>query len=217
MTVPNKRFLLFLKQGTIKTRVSQRGCRCQLKRLYGNGSTKERTIRKGGKGSGKHYRGGGNGFDGGVCVCEGAVMITAIWRNGDGFFGKKADPQRVAEEIIEIGETATPDQIVERARDEKSELHKLFTWDDTEAAEKWRKQEARQITYHLIIKETVREDLPPARVFSITETGYKQTNLIFRKSDEHEMLLKRAMAELRAFKAKYSMLQELEEILNMIE
>ena len=39
---------MFLKQGTIKTRVSQNSFRCQLKILYGNGSTKERTMgRKG--------------------------------------------------------------------------------------------------------------------------------------------------------------------------
>ena len=144
-------------------------------------------------------------------------MITATWRQGDSFFGKKADPQRVAEEIISIGESATPEQIVERARDESSELHKLFTWDDTEAAEKWRKQEARIITHHLIIKETIREDLPPARVFSITNSGYQQTTLVFKRTDEREKLLARAWAELRAFKAKYSMLQELSEILELID
>lgn len=144
-------------------------------------------------------------------------MITASWRDGYGFFGKKADPQRVAEEIVSIGETATPEQIVDLAKDPATELHKLFTWDDTLAAEKWRKQEARLITRHLIIKETIREDAPPARVFSITNKGYKQTTLIFQKTDEREMLLRRAWQELRAFKAKYSMLQELAEILELID
>lgn len=143
-------------------------------------------------------------------------MITASWRNGD-FFGRKADPQRVAEEIMEIGEAATPEQIVERAKDPDSELHKLLTWDDTKAAANWRKYEARQITYHLIIKETVREDAPPARMFSVTDKGYQQTVLIFQKTDEREALLKRAWSELRAFKAKYAMLQELADILAMID
>ena len=39
---------------------------------------------------------------------------------------KGVDPQKVAEEIMGIGESATPRQIVDRARDEKSELHKCF-------------------------------------------------------------------------------------------
>ena len=143
-------------------------------------------------------------------------MITATWKNGD-FFGKKADAQSVAEEIMEIGEAATPEQIVERAKDADSELHKLFTWDDTRAAANWRKYEARQIVCHLIIKETVREDAPPARVFYVTDKGYQQTTLIFQKTDEREALLKRAWGELRAFKAKYSMLQELADILALID
>lgn len=143
-------------------------------------------------------------------------MITATWKNGD-FFGKKADAQSVAEEIMEIGEAATPEQIVERAKDPDSELHKLFTWDDTKAAANWRKYEARQIVCHLIIKETVREDAPPARVFYVTDNGYQQTTLIFQKTDEREALLKRAWGELRAFKAKYSMLQELADILALID
>lgn len=143
-------------------------------------------------------------------------MITATWKNGD-FFGKKADAQSVAEEIMEIGEAATPEQIVERAKDPYSELHKLFTWDDTKAAANWRKYEARQIVCHLIIKETVREDAPPARVFYVTDKGYQQTTLIFQKTDEREALLKRAWGELRAFKAKYSMLQELADILALID
>ena len=116
-----------------------------------------------------------------------------------------------------IGDSATPEQIVDRARDPNSELHKLFTWDDTKAAENWRKYEARQITHFLIIKETVREDAPPARVFYMSNEGYKPTTMIFRKTDERETLLKRAWAELRAFKAKYSMLQELAEILELID
>ena len=143
--------------------------------------------------------------------------ITATWRDGNGFFGRKADPQIVAEEIMDIGESATPEQIVERAKDPKSEVHKLFTWDDSKAADNWRKYEARQITHCLVIKETIKEDVPPARFFYISTEGYKPTNVIFRKADEREMLLKRAWAELRAFKAKYSMLQELAEILDLIE
>lgn len=48
-------------------------------------------------------------------------------------------------EICDQMESATPQQILEKARDESTELHKCFTWDDSIAAEKYRIQEARQI------------------------------------------------------------------------
>lgn len=38
-----------------------------------------------------------------------------------------------------------PDAVVEAARDVKSPLHTFFTWDDSEAAKKWREEQARQL------------------------------------------------------------------------
>lgn len=64
-------------------------------------------------------------------------MLTATW--GKHFF--KADATKCASEIMEICdqmESATPQQILEKARDESTELHKCFTWDDSIAAEKYR-------------------------------------------------------------------------------
>lgn len=65
---------------------------------------------------------------------------------------KGVSAPKVYDEIAAIGDSATPEQIVEAARDESSELHKCFTWNDTEAADKWRKQEARQIRHFLVIR-----------------------------------------------------------------
>lgn len=61
-------------------------------------------------------------------------MITAIWRPDMAGLFKGVDPMKVANEIMEIGESVTPRQIVDRARDENSELHKCFEWDDAKAA-----------------------------------------------------------------------------------
>ena len=146
-------------------------------------------------------------------------MLQAVWRKGFGFYD--ADAQKVAEEIMSIGDSATPQQIVDAARDENSELHRCFTWDDTEAADKWRLQEARQITYHLVIKDDrpEMEDKPATRFFYKTteDDGYKPTSTIFKNMEEHAALLQRAYAELAAFKRKYGHLQELSEILALID
>ena len=58
------------------------------------------------------------------------------------------------------------------------------------------------------------------RVFVSTgkrDNTYTSTKLIVKKQDEYEALLERALAELRAFKVKYSSLSELDEILSLIE
>lgn len=133
-----------------------------------------------------------------------------------------ADAQKCYEEIMEICdslESASPKDILAKARDESTELHKCFTWDDSIAAEKWRLNEARVVVRQLVVREeVVPKDRPEMRVFYPTDkdSGYKPTEVIVRKEDEYKKLLARAYEELRAFKRKYSMLKELKEIFDMI-
>lgn len=146
-------------------------------------------------------------------------MIIAEFRT-KGLF--KADPQLVAEEIAEIGEEVTAEQIVERARDASSELHKCFDWDDNSAAEKYRIYQARVLTSQLIVRRTEQEKkdgMPPLRVFHKAESssGYKPIQVIVTHEDEYQKLLQRAYAELHAFKVKYSGLQELDYIISLID
>lgn len=144
-------------------------------------------------------------------------MTVATWRSGLGVF--KADAQKVADEISEIGEEVTPAEILEKARNPKTELHKCFEWDDTKAAEKYRLHQARLIVCNLVIKEENKgEEYAPIRVFHKTgQSGYKPISLIMKNQSEYEALLARAMQELRSFKAKYHSLSELEEIMALID
>ena len=146
-------------------------------------------------------------------------MVVATWRAGARY---SADAQKCAEEIMEICDdigSASPRDILERARDETTELHKCFTWDDSKAAERFRIIEAGQLVRLMVIKEeTVPTNRPEVRMFYKTdnESGYKPTEYIVRQEDEYKTLLQRAQRELRAFKAKYSMLKEFEEIFALI-
>ena len=147
-------------------------------------------------------------------------MIKTIWRQEVAGLYKGIDAQTVAEEINGIGDNVTPKQIVDRARDESSELHKCFTWDDAIAAEKYRLTEARQIIRCLVKEKSPddNKDAPPIRVFYKTDNGegYKSTQFIIKREDEYQALLARAMDELRSFKRKYAMLEELHEIFDLI-
>lgn len=147
-------------------------------------------------------------------------MVVAKWRAGFDSIFHGADAQKVAEEISAIGESPTAKDIVNAGRDPNSELHKCFEWDDSVAAEKYRIEQARDIVHHLVIEEKdLPKDRPEIRVFYKPKdsVGYRETKKIVRNEDEYARLLAQAYAELRVFKAKYSMLTELSEILDLIQ
>ena len=138
--------------------------------------------------------------------------VTSKWSKIGEVLYKGVDAQAVADEIAAIGKSATAEQIVERAKDEKSELHKCFTWDVQKAAQKCWIQEARNVVGCLVIKrEEVKENEPEVRTFhKIDGCGYKPVTQIFKRQDEYQALLQEAYAALQSFKRKYQSLQELD-------
>ena len=148
------------------------------------------------------------------------MKVLATWKAGIGVF-HAADAQMCAEEILSIGEEATAKQIVDKARNAETELHKCFEWDNDIAAEKYRIEQARDIAANLVIRRTeeqIEREEPEIRVFHkpTSTSGYKPLQVIVQHQDEYQELLKRAYAELHAFKIKYQNLQELDYILSLI-
>lgn len=149
-------------------------------------------------------------------------MLVAKWKDGFESMFKGVDAQTVAEEIRSIGETASTKDIVNKARDAGTELHKCFEWDDSVAAEKYREKQAGYVIHFLVIREeVVPKDRPEVhyfhRVADGEKTGYRETVHIVKQEDSYQALLAQAYRELRAFKAKYGCLQELSEILALID
>lgn len=143
-------------------------------------------------------------------------MIVTSWKV-QGLF--KADAQKVSEEISEIGETVEPSELVAKARNENTELHKCFEWRDDVAAEKFRLHQARMLLCNLVfeVKDDAKKSEPIRLMYKTTENdGYKSINLIMQKPDEYNALLDRAYSELRAFKNKFKMLKELKAIFDLI-
>jgi len=71
-------------------------------------------------------------------------------RNGAPF--PKKDAQKIGEELenIKAKKNLTPNNVVEKAKNKKSILHKYFEWDNSEAAEKYRLQQAKNIINHVV-------------------------------------------------------------------
>lgn len=131
----------------------------------------------------------------------------------------KADAEKVYSEIKDLGESFSPQDIVNAATDESSELHKCFTWSDTEAAAKWRKQEARILVANIVVKvETSDNEKVNIRVIESTNRNeYKPTSVIVQIAEDYASLLARAKAELKAFKVKYHTVRELRNIFEAID
>ena len=128
----------------------------------------------------------------------------------------KADAQKVADEIGDG--KVTPQEVLDKARDENTELHKCFEWDDSVAAEKYRLRQASDIIRNLVFVRKEKED-EPIRCFQITteKNTYQPTQMFLVQEDEYQALLKRAKAELKSFKRRYATLTELESIFEAIE
>lgn len=128
----------------------------------------------------------------------------------------KADPQIVYQEIGV--NNITPEEIVEKAKDPNSELHKCFEWDIEKAAHHYWIQQARSIMCNLVfVSEEKDEDLRVYYNLTFEKAEYHPTQLILQKPDEYQALLQKALGELKAFRKKYSMLKELEEVFALLD
>ena len=131
----------------------------------------------------------------------------------------KANAEKVYSDINQI-EEKTPQNLVDYAEEHPDcELYKCFTWDDRKAANEYRKSEARQVMRLLVYKEDTEEDEAPTmiRVLQNVEQEYKPVKLIVKNNDEYKSLLKRAKAELAAFRLRYKQIAELETVLDAID
>ena len=137
-----------------------------------------------------------------------------------GFIKFKADPVKCYAELQSLGDEYTPDQVLDFARDGRTELHKCFDWDDSSAAEKWRKQQARMICQSLTVT-VQREESDPIRYRIIQHDNeqkvYRGITYTVRDDEQYARLLRQAKQELSAFRKRYKSLVELENIIEEIE
>jgi hypothetical protein len=100
---------------------------------------------------------------------------------------RKVDPESVVQELEKIENVhskLTPELILETAREPENVLHKLFDWDNSQAAEKWRMHQARLIINNLeitVISNGEPRQIPVYEIVSKTE-GYKHV-AYFDKED----------------------------------
>lgn len=141
--------------------------------------------------------------------------MAVVWSG----FKFNADAERCYREIGNL-KKITPEAIVDYARSEETELHKCFQWDDSIAAENWRKQQARNIVCSL--KVVVEKETTGSQTYRLIqhddeEKEYRQVVFTVRNMDEYGRLLQQAKDELRSFRQRYKSITELSEVIDEIE
>lgn len=126
------------------------------------------------------------------------------------------DANEVGKELEKLDEL-TPANVVNLARDENNILHSIFEWDDTIAAEKWRKTQASRLITNLQINIIKDDEEKPKQVRAFVtlekNTTYEPIEKVVSDTDKYAMLLDNAYRELNYIKLKYDTLTEIQELL----
>jgi hypothetical protein len=144
-------------------------------------------------------------------------MKEYSWTTGG--FNYKQDPNEVGKELEKLGDELTPKNIVNLARNENSVLHEMFEWDDTVAAEQYRKQQANLIIQNLkitVIADDNTERKVKAFVTVKRNTVFEPIEKVVKDVDKYSLLLDKAYKELNGIKIKYRELQEIQDLLSDI-
>ena len=121
----------------------------------------------------------------------------------------------------------TAQSLVDAARPQGSALHKLFEWNDTKAAEGYRKFQAAKILCSLAI---VREDTPEPitvraymNVADDADNPTRRTGAFinvqdaFNDAEKRDLILRCAVRELQELRKKYNTLTELAAVFEQID
>ena len=121
---------------------------------------------------------------------------------------------------MEAAGTLTASNLVEASRPKDAPLHKEFEWNNTKAAEEWRKHQARNIIHSLVLVTEPGTDAEGVRAFFKIETrasNYESIVAIVQQEDKYAALKKSALRELEAFRRKYAQIEELGRVFAAIE
>ena len=151
----------------------------------------------------------------------------------------------IAEELARIakanGGQLTPEDVVKNARAKSSPLHSHFTWDDDEAAERYRLVEASYLIRMVRVKVEMNGNEHPYSVRAFVNVGipaeksddeeddadpeepqpldrcYVPLKVAMKVDDYRQQMLDNAARDLRTFRNKYAILTELSKVFKAAE
>lgn len=155
------------------------------------------------------------------------------------YSGRVANVQEVGLELGRIWkankEVLTPEIVLKNAASEASPIHNCFTWDDSEAAKKCRLIEAQMLIRSIKVIVEPHPQAKPIQVRAFVsidkneaerddegksvkpDRSYIPLAKVISNDDYRKQMLRQALAELAAFRRKYSILTELSDVFNAVE
>lgn len=145
---------------------------------------------------------------------------TVKIRYAAGFSAKvKAEEAHAALEMVREtnGGVLRPSDVVDAARPDDAPLHPAFTWDDADAAEKYRQDEARRLIRSVCVIDTSKPEALPQPVYLHVKADnrgqqYLTTTEVMSNDEHRTRVLEQAMSQLRGWRKKYNELVALSPI-----
>ncbi len=149
-------------------------------------------------------------------------MPRFYWRKG---FESRVNAEIVGAELERIrrlnNETLTPEDVLTAAERRGSPLHPLFTWDDSEAARKYRLTEARRIVQGILIEHPRRDREPLIAYLSVRteERGrcYKESRVVMNDDELEQQARQECQQMIDAWRRRYSRLEQIKKALDAFE
>ena len=145
------------------------------------------------------------------------------WKN----YGYSVSADVAGKEIEKIEKkygSVTSELVLQSATPESSPLHDVFEWDDSVAGHKYRLQQATVLICNLSREvDPNEEEKRPIQVRAFVDVSentrgqFVNVTSAFKNVDTREIVLKRALSELKAFEEKYKNLLELASLFEVID
>ena len=155
-----------------------------------------------------------------------APRMVFEWRTGVRIQGHTHVPAQVVGETLEQIEARSgalhPGAVVDEARPNASPLHPLFEWDDSNAAEKYRLHQARQVISSVVVSRVDNQEVAKpisafVNIIQNAEHGYVSTVSAMSDDEKRGQILRKAHADLLLWRNKYQALQEFSELFTVID
>lgn len=145
------------------------------------------------------------------------------WKSGSRV---KVDAQKAGQRLGKLNRKEghlTAEIVLDDAADPTSPLHDQFTWDDGEAAQQYRLDQARHLVRSIvIIRKDEEEAKRPIRAFvqlvdrnDVSE--YRDIHVVMRSTSMRQQLLERAAKELDVWRERYEDFVEFSDVFAAID
>lgn len=128
------------------------------------------------------------------------------------------------------GGACSPGALVDEARSEDSPIHSLFNWEDSEAAELYRTDQARGIIRNLRVRRVVDTEAAPAFISvqlappivegkdpSPPRRGYVPSARVMSEADLYSQALNDCLQQLRGLQKRFNWIKELGPVWREVE